>query len=567
MLVRNRRHMRRILPALRDEGLPVEAIAFEPLADSPAVQDLIALTRALTHLDDRLAWLALLRSPCFGLSLVEIHALVYDAREQVVIDVLADASRLVRIKAATRERLVRGLAVLEHWLSRRGELRLAALVEGCWLALGGPATLSDERDLLDCHALLRKIAALQQGCDLPDPAELSGQLAQLFRVHPSTARRRIEVMTIHHAKGLEFDHVVVCGLGESSRSDQRPLLTWQEIVDDDGSAALLLAPRPARDGAGSVLFEWLYAGERRRTELETDRLLYVATTRARQRLLVCGRARTRGDGELHLRAGTPLARIHGLLGDVTTSLPVGDDESADAQTLDNDPAGMRWVEGSRRALPPGWVPPEPPASSRLLSERVVAHSTEDVLPFDWASREAACIGRVVHEWLQVLGEDGTQCWSEARLLEHQASWDRRLRELGLGSGQAAACVPRVRQTLLAVLRDDTGRWLLGAHDQASCEWALDALLDGRLTRVVIDRSFIDEQGRRWIVDYKTGRHEGGDLEGFLASETQRYAEQLRTYARVVSLLEPDRPQVLALYFPLLGALRTLSGDGVAAPNG
>ncbi|MCC5867236.1 MAG: UvrD-helicase domain-containing protein, partial [Gammaproteobacteria bacterium] len=216
VLVRNRRHMQRILPALRDEGLPVEAIAFEPLADSPAVQDLIALTRALTHLDDRVAWLAVLRSPCFGLSLTEIHTLVYDAREQVILDVLADAARLARLEAATRDRVVRGRGVLEHWLSRRGELRLAALIEGCWLALGGPATLSDARDLDDCHALLRRIASLQQGCDLPDPAELPGQLARLFRVHPSPARRCIQVMTIHHAKGLEFDHVVVCGLGEAT---------------------------------------------------------------------------------------------------------------------------------------------------------------------------------------------------------------------------------------------------------------------------------------------------------------------------------------------------------------
>lgn len=567
VLVRNRRHMRRILPALRDEGLPVEAIAFEPLADSPAVQDLIALTRALTHLDDRLAWLALLRSPCFGLSLAEIHALVYDAREQVVIEVLSDESRLARVAAGTRQRIVRGRGVLEHWLSRRGELRLAAVIEGCWLALGGPATLSDERDLHDCHALLRKIATLQRGCDLPDPAELPGQLAQLFRVHPSPARRCIQVMTIHHAKGLEFDHVVVCGLGEASRSDQRPLLTWQEIIDDDGSAALLLAPRPGRDGAGRALFEWLYAGERRRSELETDRLLYVATTRARRRLLVCGRAITRGDADLRLLAASPLARIHSVLGDAAATLPVGDDAPADAQSLTDNAAGTRWVEGSRRALPGEWLPPGPPSASQLLSELVVAQSAEDVLPFDWASREAACIGRVVHEWLQVLGEEGTQAWPESRLLDQQTSWDRRLRELGLGSGQAAACVPRVREALLAVLRDDTGRWLLAAHQHASSEWALDALLEGRLTRVVIDRSFIDEQGRRWIIDYKTGRHEGGDLEGFLASETRRYAEQLTTYGRVVSLLEPGRPQVLALYFPLLRTLRTLSADGAPEPAG
>ena len=54
----------------------------------------------------------------------------------------------------------------------------------------------------------------------------------------------------------------------------------------------------------------------------------------------------------------------------------------------------------------------------------------------------------------------------------------------------------------------------------------------------------------WIVDYKTSTHEGGDLEGFLAQEADRYRAQLEKYAAVYRNLT-DAPVRTALYFPML----------------
>jgi len=55
---------------------------------------------------------------------------------------------------------------------------------------------------------------------------------------------------------------------------------------------------------------------------------------------------------------------------------------------------------------------------------------------------------------------------------------------------------------------------------------------------------------RWIVDFKTGRHEGGDPSTFLDREVARYREQLERYARLVRAMD-ERPIRLALYFPLV----------------
>ncbi len=67
--------------------------------------------------------------------------------------------------------------------------------------------------------------------------------------------------------------------------------------------------------------------------------------------------------------------------------------------------------------------------------------------------------------------------------------------------------------------------------------------------MVLDRSFVAD-GVRWIVDFKTGGHEGADVQAFLDRETERYREQLDRYARFVSSLD-SRPIRLGLYHPLL----------------
>jgi ATP-dependent exoDNAse (exonuclease V) beta subunit len=86
---------------------------------------------------------------------------------------------------------------------------------------------------------------------------------------------------------------------------------------------------------------------------------------------------------------------------------------------------------------------------------------------------------------------------------------------------------------------------------------LTGLSEGRLRSVVIDRCFVDELGTRWVIDYKTSRHEGGALDAFLASELERYRPQLETYAELARGLGPE-PVRAALYFPLLAQLRELT---------
>ena len=106
-------------------------------------------------------------------------------------------------------------------------------------------------------------------------------------------------------------------------------------------------------------------------------------------------------------------------------------------------------------------------------------------------------------------------------------------------------------SLLRTLADERGRWLLGGdHLAAKCEFPITGLADGELVNGRLDRTFVDRQGTRWIVDYKTSAHEGAGLEGFLDNECERYRPQLERYRQLFAGLE-DRPIQAGLYFPLL----------------
>src|SRR5207244_8542823 len=108
------------------------------------------------------------------------------------------------------------------------------------------------------------------------------------------------------------------------------------------------------------------------------------------------------------------------------------------------------------------------------------------------------------------------------------------------------------------------------HEDAQSELALGSEDSGAIVHVTIDRTFV-VKGVRWIVDFKTGRHEGGDVAHFLDTEFDRYAEQLERYARIMRALDARYPIRLALSYPLLerwwrscasddGCLRALGGS-------
>ena len=203
--------------------------------------DLVALTRALLRRADRVAWLACLRAPWCGLVLADLHALAGDADSSTVLGAAA-GSGPPRPALRRRSSALRAFSRCPGTGARRtGRRRLRDLVEATWTTLGGPACI-DDAAMNDADDFLDYLSSLERGGRLPDPRADRGWAGPPFRTPDPSADERVQVMTMHQAKGLEFDIVILPELGRTIREQRTPLLTWREH-----DAGLLLAPLGAED--------------------------------------------------------------------------------------------------------------------------------------------------------------------------------------------------------------------------------------------------------------------------------------------------------------------------------
>src|SRR6202035_613226 len=173
---------------------------------------------------------------------------------------------------------------------------------------------------------------------------------------------------------------------------------------------------------------------------------------------------------------------------------------------------------------------------------------------EWVGDRLRHAGTTLHGFLQRIAHEGLDAWDDNRVRSQREAFQAVLANLGVAPSDLAEAAQQVETGLLRTLRDPRGRWILEPHTDAESELQITGLIDGKLYEIVIDRTFVDESGVRWIIDYKTSAHEGGDLEAFLDNEKERYREQLERYARLM-VQRDDRPIRLGLYFPLLGEWR------------
>jgi len=557
ILVRNRGHLHEIVPRLKDAGLRFRAIDIEELGHRPVVQDLLALTRALSHPADRLAWLALLRAPWCGLTLADLHALAGNDPVHTVWELMNDEARIATLSADGRARLLRAHAVLHVCLEHRCRSSLRERIAGAWFALGGPACVEDATDLEDAEIYFEYLETHEEAGEIADPVAFEEGLAKLYALPDLQSDETLQIMTIHKAKGLEFDVVIVPGLGRTSRTDDKKLFLWMEQPCQDGRAAtdLLLAPIQETGADGDAIYAWLQKLEAEKASLEAERLVYVAATRAKQRLHLLGDTRLSPDRDGEFELKSPAGNA--LLGKlwpvvepvyaeaarcaVESSEPLGHEAEAEATAIDQ----------SLRRLVSGWQLPPPPAHAEWTPPRDTARAQEEI-EFSWSGETARHVGSVVHRWLQRIAEDELKGWDAQRVAALRKTFGAALAARGVAEHDRDAAARRVAAALTHAVTDERGCWLLGPQQDSHNEFRLTAIINGERVNLVIDRMFRGADGKRWIVDYKTSSHEGADIEAFLDRERERYQAQLARYAAAVG---DAQATMLGLYFPLLAGWR------------
>ena len=555
ILVRSRTHLQSITAMLARSGLPFRAIEIERLGTRPVIQDLMALTRALHHPADRVAWLALLRAPWCGLRLEDLLALTAGAKDETIWHCLQNKDRRETLSTDAQRRLDRLYSVLEEAFTRQGRMPLRRWVEGVWLNLGGPATLDSTTDLHNANTYFDLLDELDVGGDLSSRDEFINRVDTLYASADVQADNSLQVMSIHKAKGLEFDHVILPGLSKRSRSDDTQLLLWSESPHQDHSD-LLLAPVKASHEDSSRIYDFIRGLEKKKQHHEEGRLLYVAATRARKQLHLIGSAEENKDGELTKPPdNTLLAQLWPVVGEcfqthLKNQSPVHGETASPAEAQAT----------SLRRLTADWQLPAPPPAAHWIkatdpgAERRDIETENGRIEYQWAGRTIMHVGSVVHRCIQVMATEGIGQWNAGKITGRRQYYRESLRALDVPDAELDTACGLVERALTGLLTDPRGQWLLADYTEQASEYALSGIHGGDVVNIIIDRTFVDEKGVRWIVDYKTSRHESGDVDQFLDLQQNRYREQLEKYADIMSALD-DRPIRLGLYFPLLRGWR------------
>ena len=551
ILVRSRTHLRTLLPRMRRAGIACTAIEIDRLTDLPEIIELLALTRVAIHDADRVAWLGLLRAPWAGLGWTDLVKLCRGDRDSTVAELLADPERRDGLSAHAGQALERVLPAIDELRAAAPTLTLRDRVERAWLRLGGPAIAGDAAALDNAYAFLDVLGELEDGGGLRDLADLERRLDD--KRSASRAAGAVTVMTIHKAKGLQFDHVLLYGLGRQPRSDEATVLRWYDPAGQNDPLARIVAPIGSRQEVEKdPVYRYVSEMGKRRERHEWSRLLYVACTRARKSLHLVGHAKPGSKpGEVVPESRSLLALLWPA---VATTFASGADAGppvAGAGGIGDD----GWASPPLRRFTDRW---QLPAVAAMPGPETEAAAIPDPVEFYWVGSEARIAGTLVHRYLQLIAEGALAL--DAEQDRQHALMRRWLLEAGIGESRQAPIADRVARALDGLATDERARWILSGDGES--ELALSGQIDGRLVTGIIDRVRVDGNVH-WIVDFKTGSHEGGGLDDFLVAEADRYRAQLRLYRDLYSGLDevPDDADLrCALYYPLLGRFLEVDVD-------
>jgi ATP-dependent helicase/nuclease subunit A len=552
ILVRSRSHLVEIIPALRKANITFQAIDIEGLALQSSIQDCLALTRAYLYPADRAAWLACLRAPWCGLSLQSLLVLCDKNKDKTIWECICDIDLVNQLPAEEKNKLINLKEKFELLFLQKQRFSIRDNIETLWIQLGGPATLSNRTDLENCDTYFSLLESLEQGGTIEDLKELLDNVNQLFATPDLKSDGQLQVMTIHKAKGLEFDHVILPGLGRSPRVSQSDLLVWLLRQRENEQEDLVLAPIREAGNFQAPIYDYINSTDKAKQSYEDARLLYVATTRTRKTLHLLGHASVKEKKE----EITCDAQSRSLLGHLWPTVKNVYEQHLPVSIEQSEEESVVYINQENKRLEKKWELPDAPAATQWQQPTEDESEIEQqLIEFEWAGETAKHIGSVVHGAIQCIAEEGLEKWTNDFIHAEQQSFDTALKQLGVPQEERSDAVSRVVKALNNMITDTRGQWILSKqHNDQKNEYAVTGIVDHKITNAILDRTFVDEEGVRWIIDYKTSRHEGTDLDVFLNHEQERYQEQLEKYASLLKQLGEDNIKC-GLYFPLLQGWR------------
>ncbi len=518
-----------LLRAFKSRGVPVAGIDRMVLTEQLAVMDLIALGAFCLLPGDDLTLATVLKSPLIGLDEDALFRLAYGRADASLWATLARR----RGEDEAFEGAHRALTAYRGAADAMAPFEFYSEVLG---ARGGRAALLGRLGPESGDAI-EEFLALALAYGRAHPPSLQGFLhwvqdgrAEIARDFEQ-GRDEVRIMTVHGAKGLEAPVVF---LPDTMRKPlaRDPLVWLEEERADLGVGAAEGVLFPGRADREDPVTREARAQARTAQEEEYRRLLYVAMTRAEDRLYVCGwQGRDTPPEDCWyalVRAG-----IEGLAGVETLAGPEGDAlVYAEPQTAPLPPPAAPVTAGDAPPpLPPALLTPpaaEPPAPRPLAPSRALPDPAPHS-PVDESGRRAGLRGIAAHTLLEHL--------PALAPAERAAAARRLLRSTSLDEGERET----LAEAMIALVADPAFAALFAAD--ALAEAPISAVVGERVISGQIDRLLVRER-EVIALDYKTGRAPPEDG----SAVPEAYRAQMESYRAALAAVFPDSRITCGLLF-------------------
>ena len=505
VLVRSRSHLKAITLLLQDSSINFEALKTEPLRSNLFTRDLLSLTRALLSLADRLAWLSILRAPWCGLKLEDLLAFGESTDKTIFSQLIDDGiAQDMSADGAVRSRHL--FLATEEAVYSEGKF---SFVERFSYSL---SQLCNEIELNEQEKSIRsQFLSLLNHCELNQSLDIKTIELMVKDLYAPSQHASVKLMTIHQAKGLEFDTVIIPGLGKKGKSDTLPLMQIQEFSNKN----ILLAPiKSSYEDSESKTYLYLQYLQKQQTHFELMRVLYVAMSRAKHKIHLLGGISKTGKAI----SGSLLSFLSDYFQKSIDDIPIQDSTVPVETSLPIFQRNKTLSSLTNRGINDAMQSKNMPSNIDLIYQ--------------------SALGSIVHYFL------------EHNLFEPSiVSIEARFREVGLLPKLIQSYSKTASLLLLNTRRDKDFEWLFKYRNSTEVE----AEYSNSTRTVIIDRLFVEDD-TLWIIDFKTASlNEGESMGSFIERQKLSHQKQIKTYQEVLEDFF-KLPSKVALYCPAVSQL-------------
>lgn len=585
ILVRSRSHLAKIIPLLKQANIPWLATDIDRLGTLPVIEDLLSLTRAILNQADRVAWLSVLRAPWCGLSSKDLLVIAEHCQADSVwsyLNTIDDTSvnELKGLSEDGAQRVRTAAKVLQLAMSLRFRVNLRDLIETAWTYLHGFATIESADETASVAHYFTLLEQYEHGNGLLDIDDFAERVSQSFISPPKDlgGDNGVNILTMHKAKGLEYDHIILPGLSRTPVNDDKPLLQWYERLNASGANRLFLTTLAATGKNEEKLYDLMRFEQQQKNRLEDTRLLYIAVTRAKTSALLLGTLATSAKGDVAPPETSLLNRIWPELqhGPRQIAIDLVDDEVRsccglpDRTSADDGENYFPKITPIKQFQQPRQLasmeqtllestlslcnPAEYDEEAELVQTGPAEHESYSPVP-DAELAKTAAIGTLIHSSLESYAKTADKTIWLSRLENQATYWRLILRQHIDSADELNVELSNIRDTVFRNVTNPENAWIFDHQQQQA---ASELELTNRYNRkFVVDRTLIDKDGIRWIIDFKTGSPSKSQSEQqFIEQMLERHGAQLRNYGTLFADME-QRPTKLALFLSKLQRLVVL----------